>query len=834
MAAPPKLPYSIYLVLCRASCRTVSSAGHDWPLQINYCVCCNASIQNRNPRFRFASVPCFMYICEQNPPPYIRSLYLLPIMRRKQLPIIIPNYFYMRRYMLLICLYLLPVTVAHAQQWVPAREMNGRPYRLLECRYDGPRLEHCTEAGADWHVDAQENACDGRTVYTFTFTAMRDMKEAGVAVAFDETGWSSDNYVMIPASVYNGNRQRIVNREYATGLDKTDYYRKDLALTSNPIPQLSPEFGAPSRIEVLVNNAATPAIVYLERAKRKGTILLTDQGLEWDGRILDHGLTVEESRDRSQASFVISAPGVRERKPEFIGFSDSPDRGIEVKAGDCITIRVSRIDFYCEDVPDLLARFMKYRKSHIAGAAPRNLMPMSEVFDRMVKNIEERYYEGPEWQYYCPENADWMSYGWIGGLMNTYPMLALGDAEHYRKVANTFDFALPRAKGQSGYYYDVLGADGNVLARDAASRQKGIGLTRKNADILYWMVKQFMLLEAQGRAESILPEWETAVRSLADAFVRTWRRHGTWGNYVDVESGDIAVYNTTGGAMAVAGLVLAARYFDNPEYLRVAREAADDYYRSFALVGFTSGGCGDILQNADSETAIALTTSFVTLYEATGERLCLERAVDLANLCATWTVSFPYRLPEDTPLAKLGANLTGAVWASTQNKHGAPGFCTQSGDALFKIYRATGDKAYADLLRDVIHAHAEGIQPNGKITERLTYCDADSRGSRGDGGKTGWNETNGAMMALEIPGIYVRTDLPEVYVFDHVKAEIAREDERRIVLEISNPTEYDAAVTILAEDGGTAEKPLGDNAFVRWREKVYVKAGKSVTYTVER
>ena len=286
--------------------------------------------------------------------------------------------------------------------------------------------------------------------------------------------------------------------------------------------------------------------------------------------------------------------------------------------------------------------------------------------------------------------------------------------------------------------------------------------------------------------------------------------------------------------MAVAGLALAARYFGNPDYLHVACEAAEDYYRSFALVGFTSGGCGDILQNADSETAIALTTSLVTLYESTDEEIYLEQAVDLANLCATWTVSFPYRLPEDTPLAKLGANLTGAVWASTQNKHGAPGFCTQSGDALFKIYRATGDKAYADLLRDVIHAHAEGIQPNGKITERLTYCDADSRGSRGDGGKTGWNETNGAMMALEVPGIYVRTDLPDVYVFDHVKAEIVKHDERRIVLEISNPTEYDATVTILAEDGLTAEWPLGDNAFLHWREKVYVKAGKSISYTVER
>ena len=37
-----------------------------------------------------------------------------------------------------------------------------------------------------------------------------------------------------------------------------------------------------------------------------------------DGRVYDHGLIVEESRNRDRASFVISAPGVRERKPEFI------------------------------------------------------------------------------------------------------------------------------------------------------------------------------------------------------------------------------------------------------------------------------------------------------------------------------------------------------------------------------------------------------------------------------------------------------------------------------------------------------------------------------------
>lgn len=78
------------------------------------------------------------------------------------------------------------------------------------------------------------------------------------------------------------------------------------------------------------------------------------------------------------------------------------------------------------------------------------------------------------------------------------------------------------------------------------------------------------------------------MRSLADAFVDTWRRFGTWGNYVQVETGDVAVYNTSGGAMAIAGLTLAAEYFSHPDYLATAREAADFYYDDFATVGFTS------------------------------------------------------------------------------------------------------------------------------------------------------------------------------------------------------------------------------------------------------
>lgn len=720
-----------------------------------------------------------------------------------------------------------------SQDWLPQKRDKNVLFRLLDCQYEGAKLVHSSTIGGrsdNWDVKQEvlQKKGTNEVTYRFTFKAKRAMKDAGVAVAFDAYNWSSDNFVMIPAVVYNGNRQRIVNREYATGLDKTDYYRKDLALTSNPIPQLSPEFGANSQLEVNISNTSTPLMAYLDRKQQQGVFLFTDQGIAWKNEVKDHALIIEESRDRSLASFVVSAPGVRSRKPEFIGFSESPDRGISVAPGDELQIRVTRIVFPAMDVPQLYAHFMQERKLHVKETAPRNLMPMSEVFTRMAKNIDERYYTKDSIGFYCPENADWMSYGWVGGLINTYPMLALADKAHFDKVSHTFNFALPRGRGASSYYYDVLGADGQVIYRDGAKLNPGIGLTRKNADVLYWMVKQFMLLKKQGKSALIDSAWENEVKQLADAFVKTWQEEGTWGNYLAIESGKIAAYNTTGGAMAVAGLTLAASYFHQDHYLAVAKEAAKKYYDEFALVGFTSGACGDILQNADSETAIALTTSLMTLFEQTGDRKYLEQAKNLANYTASWTVSFPYQLPENTALAKLGANLTGAVWASTQNKHGAPGFCTQSGDVLFKLFRETGTGLYADLIRDVIHAHAEGIQPNGKITERLTYCDADSRGSRGDGGKTGWNETNGALMALEIPGVYIRKDKATAYAFDHILVKAVKKTSQGLSLTLHNPTAYDANVSILAEDAVEAARPLGENAFWDWNKKVNIKAGDTV------
>ncbi len=720
------------------------------------------------------------------------------------------------------------------------KSLDGR-FRILGCRYDASFLERKQlivpgkpEVSDGWDyklkavpVKGEKNALD---LY-MTFSRGSEQQACGIGVAFDFYNWNSQNYVMIPASVYDGNRNRIVNRNYAEGLDRSDLYRKDLPRTTTPLPQLSPNAGDRSRLDVITCNTTTPAICLFDRRKETGLIVLSEQGIRYQGGIVDHGFTIEENADRTVASMVISVPGVREKKPEFVGFSKSPDRGISWKAGDEHTVRLRVYQFSAADIAVFLDKFMTVRKEVTGPNSPRNLVPFSEIARLMCGNIDKRFYSGNQFRFYCPENANWISYGWVGGLMNTFPMLALDDEKHRCKVGETFDFGLTLGQGESGYYYGALNYDGKPFGREGYDEMPEIVLTRKNADLLFWMIKQFMLLKAQGHAGAIRPDWEQRVKLLADAFVSTWKKHGTWGNFLNNKTGEVAVYGTSGGVMAIGGLALASQYYNHSDYLYVARQAADFYYKDFLETGMTTGACADILQNADSETAAGFMTALMALYETTGEKKWLERSRDLAGLCATWTVSFDYELPAETPLATLGAKLAGVVWASTQNKHGAPGFCTSSGDALFKIYRATGDKRFASLLYDVAHAYAEGIQPTGYITERLTYCDADARGTRGEG-KTGWNETNGALMAMELPGIYLRTDIDRMVVFDHVKAEVLERDKSGITLKIANPTDYDALVSILAEDQAQAKKPLGYTSFTGWM-KVPVKAGQSILWKIE-
>ncbi len=718
-----------------------------------------------------------------------------------------------------------------------------------------------------WKCDVTESlpAKDGSVKVEAKFKLEKgSLKSSGVAASFDFGGWSTNNYVMIPAIIYNGNRFRTIFGGYMPVYPPDMYYNKNSPLSFSDNPRLAMNAGEPSKIELSTSNASTPAMTFFSPSKKRGFILLTEQETKFG----NSGMFVEENADRTNASFSLTAPAVREKIPGFGGFFNSGDTAANWNAGDEVVIRFSVYSFPVNDIPEFLEKFMDVRKALTGENHPGNITPMSAILKYTLWQTDNyRWYEDADYKLYSLDVLeDFFGYnkvfqlGWVGGMMNTFPVLYCNDSLHQSRAASTIDFVVDRMQGKSGYFYGFW-CDGGVrteLKREIPEEllkehpDVKVAMVRKNADALLWFCKQFMLLRDQGNKSLIKPSWEAASQRLARAFVNTWEKNGELGQYVDPQNGEIVIFNSTAAAIAPGGLALASKYFNQPDFLKAAIDIANYYYsRDVVKLGLTSGHCGDISQDADSESAAGFLESLMALYWATGDRQWLDKAKVQAALVATWTLSYDYNFPPNSDLGKLNVHAAGAYFASTQNKHAAPGICTSSGDYLFKLYRATGERKYAELIRDIQHAHAEVVETPGRPTvstgsrgsweksvksnyygcamERIQISDAEGKDGVGTLSKNtsnAWNELNGMLMAIELPGIYLQLDKDEMIVFDHVEVSVLERSKSGVVLEIKNPTAFPAKVSLFAETSSDAKKPLSYTAFMKW-QKIDVEAGKS-------
>jgi len=88
------------------------------------------------------------------------------------------------------------------------------------------------------------------------------------------------------------------------------------------------------------------------------------------------------------------------------------------------------------------------------------------------------------------------------------------------------------------------------------------------------------------------------------------------------------------------------------------------------------------------------------------------------------------------------------------------------------------------------------------------------------------------LTSLQNPGIYRRNDIGEILVLDHIEASITRHDKKSVTVRVTNPTPYDAKVSVLSENTDQTKIPLGRYAYLNW-EKIEVKAGQTADYVIK-
>ena len=663
---------------------------------------------------------------------------------------------------------------------------------------------------------------------------------SSVSIDIDFNNWSVKNYVLMPAAVYNGNRVKAIVHPYLAFLTDAKDIGVDKPQVVSDIPRLNINDGL-SRIQQRSGDMSTPAIGFHDPKSQKGFWMLTNQGNGKD----DHGIDIEENRDRLGATITLTSPVVREHTQYIIADMNAPakDKPANFKAGDSVVLSTKIYFFDSPDVQSLYNMFALLRNDFLPKGDVNYAIPFSEAFKIQEEKFNRQNFE-PKFGYYSVgmrENyyQDWQI-GWTGGMITPYPLLVMGGEQSRKNVVRNFDWLFPNGVSPSGYFWDSgeKGTRWFGIFQDI-STAKDLHLVRKSGDGLFYVLKELAAFKKLNI--TVKPTWDNGAKTVVDAFVKTWKKYGQLGQYVNNTSGEIVIGGSTSGAIVPGTLVLASQYYKNPQYLEVAKQIGDYFNTNFVTKGLIYGAAGDAMQNFDSEATYALLESYTTLYEVTGDKKWLQIAENVAIQFSTWISSYDFVFPPQSTLAKLGKTTTGAVWANTQNKHGAPGICTHSGAALLRLYRATGNTFYLNLLQDItsvipqymstVEKPIPALQP-GWLSERVSTTDWLEGTGEIYPGST-WAETALMLTILEVPSIYINTQKGDIANFDQVISKIVKNDKKVITLEVKNPTSYDCKLKILAENNISSKTLLANLPTSKY---IYVdlKAGEKKSIVIKK
>ena len=643
---------------------------------------------------------------------------------------------------------------------------------------------------------------------------------ASLSAQLELDRWSGKNYVLLPAAAYNGNRFLARKIPYSPKLYYVQDIGPDKPVIITDVPRLNIGEGV-SRIQDRVSSLSVPSIGFQDPERELGFLLLTRQGNDRG----DYGIGIEENRDRSRAVISLTSPLVRELHSYRICNAEHPstDRPADFKAGDSVTMSFRLHVFTAPKVQDLFDQFSRVRKALYPPVAPKPVLPYSACMAQQEEKFNRDNFV-PKYGYYSvgPRQnflQDWQI-GWTGGMISTYPLLFAGGAKTRKNVLRNFDWLFPDGIAPSGFFWDSGCKGTEWIGGDIRKPQSAHWhLIRKSGDAVFFILKQFDLMAKLGIA--VKPAWRKGVKRVCDALVKLWEKNRQFGQFVHSLTGEICVGGSTSGAVIPAALVLAAEYFKQPRYLRVAGEAAEKYYDEFVVRGLSCGGPGDALQNPDSESWYALVESFVALHESTGRKLWLQRAAETSRQFSSWVVAYDYQFPPQSTFGRAGIRSTGSVYANTQNKHSAPGLCTLSGLGFFKLFRATGDRFHLDLLRDIAFGLPQylphPLKPIDKakpgwMCERVNLTDWEGPEMIGETHHMmTWAETTLMLTTIEIPGLYVQPDQSLVVAFDNIAAEVLADDSAELVVQLKNPTPAPAQVKIFSETSREARAVLPEN-----------------------
>lgn len=525
-----------------------------------------------------------------------------------------------------------------------------------------------------------------------------ESENAFLEIRFLREQWDRDEYVLFPASAYNGNRFECLHRPYPPMFTTEEASVTMQVTVTGSVARLN--LDGTGKIAVTSGDLSVPCVGILNRKDHLGMLLYTVQ------QVRDRNVGITYGDGAVSVWFPC-------RRNDAYPYKAREDVGMSFRKGERIVLAFRLFEFACGGLEEFFRAFAENRKcmglpadyaQYTKENSPETLFGViRDKFNALNYSEKRKAYLVGVVKDYAPDDPFlkfqvWQP-GWVGGAISSYPLMRDGSEDDYKRGIATLDFLFSTQR-QSGFFPGIVGEDGQSYG-DAFGEANADDwhLVRKSADVLLFLYKQFDCIKEKGNP--VPDRYREGAGRLADAFVRLWERYGQFGQFVSHENGDIVVGGSSSPAIAPAGLAKSYLFFGEERYLRTAEESGEYYYRLFLKDGCTTGGPGEILQCPDSESAFGLLESMVTLYEVTKDEKWIGYAKCTADYCSTWVVAYNYTFPKGSEFAGLGIRTVGSVFANAQNKHSAPGICTLSGDSLYRLYLAGGGERYLELIRDI-------------------------------------------------------------------------------------------------------------------------------------
>ncbi len=709
--------------------------------------------------------------------------------------------------------------------------------------HEGPRCvaqtgltEGLTWRGARWSGGLRPSGEDRWRIEARVESGVVEGVAVGLRVAFP--AWHPGVFVLMPGAVYGGNRQTSRALPYSPRLNAEE--------SANPRPDLIADIprldvaGGPGRLQLRAGDCAWPVFAWWDARTQRGGFVAGPAQTGWGETLWDF----EEQGGERPASLWVGAPGVRSvRYTHMNTLTESVDQAPRRAAGDRLSMEFVLREFSATSVAGLFAALETWsegqewaRRSPVSVNQAPAVAAVVEHFDRDLWLKEPGIY-GVD----LPGARAPYQTGWCGGIIAQYALLAApGIAEGARtRARHHLETVATRGMAEGGLFFGRWSPEAGWSADfwweyETAPWRSQWTLTRRQADSVY-----FGVLAAQTGATS--PAWARAVQGAAATLARTWTADGQWGFFLDQSTGRVAVGGSTGGGLVPGALARAAQWANEPTWLRAACEGARALVGDDLARGVTTGGPGDAVLAPDSESLAGLLESLVTLWEITGDGEWLAPAKLAAQQLSTWVMPYDYAFPTGSEFARLDIRSAGTVFANAQNKHSAPGLCTHSGWALFRLFRAGGEASWLRLAARIaralpqcvslperpIHSPGGRALPSGWLNERVNTSDWDNNLGGVFHGPC-WCETSLLLTAAELPGVYAQPDTGLTESFDVVTA-CWRGDE----LELHNPGVQAAQVRIAVETAAQAARGRLAAGWVAKLPLVTVPAGGDLRWRAE-